>query len=152
MNSKKWKPNEEDLTPDEQILKKMDGIQKDPEYKKKLEHSYFQCLSELCNPIPDWEDIILETKFTIDEITGQPLNYYTFELNYVDDIRVGINHSYIFKRSHFYNSFNDNDAKGSRIRRDLIAFWKKKDYYVNLYKDPKNNKWKLKISWGANRI
>jgi hypothetical protein len=155
MSYNRTKYREEDSTPVDQIIVRQDGVtHKDPEYKKKLEYSYFQCLTELCNPEPDWEDAILETKFTIDENTGHPINYHVFDLTYPDDIRVGegVNHSYIFKRSHFYSSFGDSDVKTSRLRRDLVTFWKKKDYYVNLYKDPNSNKWKLKISWGVNRF
>lgn len=116
---------------------------RDPLYKKKLEYSYLQCLKELCEPVSNWQDIILETKFTVDSSTHYPKTNYTFVIDHPDDIIVPeVNHSYVFKRSHFYNSFNN---KKSRIKRDLIECWKGRGYFVRLSHE--GDKWNLFLSW-----
>lgn len=124
--------------------------EKDPNYRKKLELSYLKCLEELCNPCENWEEKIMETKFILDPETGYPKNYHLFELNNKDNIEIdkeAVKHSYVFKRSHFYNSFN---KKRSRIKRDLIEYWKKKGYFIRLYRDEGSGKWFLNVSWRNN--
>lgn len=117
--------------------------EKDPLYQKKLEYSYLQCLKELCEPCENWNEAIMETKFTIDPLTGQPRNSHTFTLSNNDNIVVQeVKHSYVFKRSHFYNSFN---KKRSRLKRDLIECWKNRGYYVKLYKG--ESQWLLELAW-----
>lgn len=119
--------------------------QQDPEYKKKLELSYLKCLEELCNPVDDWEGILSDNKFIMNPKTGHPDTTYDFELNFGDDIVVNeIKHSYVFKRSHFYEMFN---RRSSRLKRDLIKCWRDRGYYVFLVRDEATNKWKLSISW-----
>lgn len=121
---------------------------KDPMYKKKLEYSYMQCLKELSEPCENWHDIIMETKFTVDPQTGQPKTFHVFTMDNPDDINIGdVKHSYVFKRSHFYASFN---KKRSRLKRDLIECWKGRGYYVRLYKDENTNKWCIHLSWRNN--
>jgi len=123
---------------------------RDPAYKKKLEYSYLKCLEELCNPSENWEETIMEAKFTVDPNNGQPKTNHTFVLDLSDDIKIDeddVKHSYVFKRSHFYNSFN---KKRSRIKRDLIECWKNRGYYVRLQKSDQINKWCLHLSWRNN--
>lgn len=114
----------------------------EPEYKKKLELSYLKCLSELCEPVPNWKELIEDSKFTMNPETGVPNKFYTFPLNFPDNITVESSHSYVFRRSHFYSMFL---KKSSRIKRDLINHWKALGYYVNLWTE--NNKWNLTLSW-----
>ena len=120
---------------------------RDPSYKKKLELSYLQCLKELSEPCENWHDKVMETKFTMDPNTGQPKTTHIFILENSDDIKFPedkIKHSYVFKRSHFYQSFN---KQRSRLKRDLITCWKARGYYIRLYKDETMNKWCLSLSW-----
>jgi hypothetical protein len=118
----------------------------DPNYKKKLEISYNKCLDELCFPCENWEDKILEAKFTVDPVTGQPKNTCIFELAYPDNIITDdTSHTYVFKRSHFYNSFL---KQRSRLKRDLINCWKGRGYFVRLYNE--DNKWFLSLRWRNN--
>ena len=85
----------------------------DPEYKLKLEMSYLLCIKELCRT-----DLPIGTT----DITPE-----------VDDITTdGFVHSYIFRRSHFYNSFIRSNNKTSRLKRDLIAFWSSKNRFVDV--------------------
>lgn len=120
----------------------------DPEYKRKLELSYIKCLDELCNPQEDWEDVLGDIKFTMDSETGRPYVNYDFILDHPDDIMIpNSNHSYVFKRSHFYVMFQ---KKSSRVKRDLIKCWRDRGYYVNLVFDTDLQKWKLCLSWREN--
>ena len=140
----------EDQPPKEQKEISSQSEDKDPVYRKKLEYSYVLCLKELCEPTENWHEAILETKFTVDPTTGQPKNSHTFVLNHVDDIKIDeeeVKHSYVFKRSHFYASFN---KKRSRLKRDLIECWKTRGYYVRLQKDENLGKWCLLLSWRNN--
>lgn len=117
------------------------------QYYDKLLKSYEICLNELKNPSTKWEEEICKTKYTIDHETKQPLSSHIFILNHLDDIHVpNSKHTYIFKRSHFYNKFK---IKNSRIRRDLISYYNPKGYYVSLYKE---DRWCLKLSWKHNEI
>lgn len=117
--------------------------EKDPIYRKKLEYSYLKCLNELCEPTDNWQEAIMESKFTMDPSTGQPKSFHCFPIDLPDNIQIDdVKHSYVFKRSHFYNSFN---KKRSRLKRDLIECWKSRGYYVKLQKE--NNQWLLYLSW-----
>ena len=117
----------------------------DPKYKKKLEMSYIKCIDELCNPCDDWEGILSDKKFTMNPKTGEQLTSYDFELNFEDNIDIkNVDHSYIFKRSHFYSMFS---KRSSRLKRDLIKCWRDRGYYVSLVNDESNKKWKLSLSW-----
>lgn len=119
------------------------NLKKDPEYNEKLNLSYKKCVEELCN-IPEWEEKIDECRYIFDPNTGLPLNSYTFILNFEDNIIINeIPHSYVFKRSHFYKSF---DNKKSFLKKDLVNFWGKKGYFVRLHKT-ENNKWALTLKW-----
>lgn len=121
--------------------------EKDPNYRKKLEASYLKCLNELCEPCPNWQDKVMETKFTMDTTTGMPKTTHIFVLDYPDDIIIDksdIKHSYVFKRTHFYLSFI---KQRSRLKRDLISCWKVRGYYIRLYKDENLGKWCLGLSW-----
>ena len=123
--------------------KNFKDIKKDPEYIKKLDLSYNKCLEELCN-IPDWEEKISECKFKFDPESGMSLKSHTFELSGRDNIVIdSIEHNYIFKRSHFYGSF---DKPNSFLKRDIINNWRSKGYYVKLHKID-YAKWGLTISW-----
>jgi hypothetical protein len=138
----------QDTAPKEQ--KEISKSEHDPNYRKKLEFSYIKCLNELQEPGDNWHESIMETKFTVDPTTGQPKTSHTFVLEQSDDLDIPTNdvvHSYIFKRSHFYNSFN---KKRSRLKRDLIECWKARGYFVKLAKDEDSGKWKLMLSWRNN--
>lgn len=118
-------------------------IKKDPEFKEKLRRSYQKCLNELCN-ISNWEETVINTKFTFDPGTGLELKQHTFVLNFDEDIQINdIKHSYVFKRSHFYKTFYDHD---SYLKKDLENFWNKKGYGVFLDK-LENKKWGLTLTW-----
>lgn len=119
----------------------MENIQ----YKKKLELSYKIVLDELINP-PNWESAINSLKYKIDPNTGSLVNEIDIPLLHNDDIQLNdyINnneHSYIFKRSHFYN-------KNKRLRYEMENIWNIRGYYVKLIKpDYPNTIWKLKLAW-----
>lgn len=114
----------------------------DSAYKKKLELSYLKCLDELCNP-DDWEEIIQSTKFVMNPNTGLLRTSHDFILNKSDIVEISeVNHTYSFKRSHFYLTF----LKGSsRLKRDVIKCWRERKYYVDIIQE--GNIWKLRISW-----
>lgn len=120
----------------------------DPNFKVKLEASYQQCLKELREPSEKWQDEIMETKFIMDPETGHPKNTHVFELRHNDNIIIDesvVKHSYVFKRNHFYSSFNN---KNGRLKRDLINFWREMGYFVKLYQeDETSKKWFLSLSW-----
>ena len=117
----------------------------DLNFKKKLELSYQQCLKELTNP-DNWEAIVKEVKYKIDPETGFLKNEIELELGNCDEINnLPIDHSYIFKRSHFYRN-------NSRLKYEMETVWNKRGYYVKLFDvpsniDPKRPIWKLKLSW-----
>lgn len=114
-----------------------------PDYKKKLELSYLKCMEELSNPSENWEEILDDAKFTMDQYTGRPMTNYTFVLDGPDDIIIPqCVHNYVFKRSHFYSTFL---KQSSRLKRDLIKCWYDRGYFVDLYFDC--NIWKMKLSW-----
>ena len=101
-------------------------------------------------PEIDWEDKINETRFTIDQFSRRPMTSHVFVLNQNDRIDVkDSKHSYVFKRSQFYEKFVNSK---SRIRKDLETYYSSKNYYVNLFKNEKINKWCLKLSWDNNEI
>lgn len=113
-------------------------------YQKKLEVSYKKCLKELCN-YEELEDQLNKIKYNVDPETGKQIKSYIFDLNYEDKIIVkDINHSYIFKRSKFYSSF---DKPKSYLKTDLINYWGKRNYYVRLVYLNFKNKWGLQLSW-----
>lgn len=115
------------------------------EYKRKLNQSYHLCLQELFEPEPDWEDVIEDTKYTIDPIRRIPKTFHIFILDREDNIHIpDSKHTYIFKRSHFYQKSQNPQ---SRIKQDLMRHYNALGYFVELYKDPKINKWCLKLSW-----
>lgn len=116
---------------------------KDPTYKKKLEASYEICLYELCEPCENWEDQIKESKFIMNS-DGTIRDNHVFIMDKDDDIITNIPHSYIFKRSHFYVTF---EKQSSRLKRDLIKCWKERGYFINLFKDDLTGKWCLKLYW-----
>ena len=122
----------------------IDGI----EFKKKLELSYQQCLTELTNP-PNWEKQVNDIKYKINPNTGMLTNELIFDTVTPDEIKeTTIIHSYIFKRSHFYRN-------SSRLKHEIETIWNKRGYYVKLleiYPEPnseypKKHQWRLKISW-----
>ena len=114
---------------------------KDPKYKMKLDASYAVCINELCSP-PNWEDTVLHARLSSPNTTVR--NSVKFPLTYSDDIVLDppVHHSYIFKRTHFYSSFNQ---PRSRLRRDLIRCWKTRGYYVDMGNE--NNAWYLRLQW-----
>jgi hypothetical protein len=117
----------------------------DPKYKNKLELSYVTCLEELCSPVPNWEEIVNDTKFIMDPKTGQPSTVYDFTIDKPDNIDVpDSDHSYVFKRSHFYSMFS---KRSSRLKRDLIRCWKDRGYYIHLYQNQDTSKWVLSVAW-----
>ena len=119
------------------------SVKKDPEYQEKLELSYRKCLSELCN-YEEIEDELKRIKFTVDPNTGKRIRTHIFPLNGEDDIKINSSkHSYVFKRSKFYSSF---DKPKSFLKRDLISYWNKKNYFVKVVKIS-DNKWGLQLSW-----
>jgi len=114
-------------------------------YKKKLELSYRKCVEELFNPCDDWEDKIKESKFIINPETGSINNKYTFIINHKDDIHIpDVEHTYVFRRSKFYDTFA---RRTSRLKRDLIKYWRSKNYYVDFFLNDETKKWNLVISW-----
>lgn len=134
-----------DQAPKENPIINMTSKNNDPEYKKKLEKSYNICLEELKNPCENWEDILTDAKFTMDVKTGKQSTQHIFTLNYPDNIDIfDVNHSYIFRRTHFYMMFG---KQSSRLKRDLINYWKTKGYYVNLTYDQESKRWKMILSW-----
>lgn len=138
--------NEEKL-PEEDRTFQSNIKEQDPNYRKKLEASYKKCLQELCEPEDDWQDVLLGAKFIIDPQTGRPKTNHIFHLNHPDGIEISddeVKHSYVFKRSHFYESFN---RQKSRLKRDLIECWKNRGYFVKLFKDSSTNKWCLGLYW-----
>jgi len=122
----------------------MENIQ----YKKKLELSYKIVLDELINP-KDWELTVNNLKYKIDPNTGSLVNEVEIPLLIKDDIvlRDSENnnaHSYIFKRSHFYN-------KNKRLRYEMETTWNSRGYYVKLIKpDYPDTTWRLKLAWKYN--
>ena len=117
----------------------MELPQNDLNFKKKLELSYQQCFKELINP-PNWEEMVKCSKYEIDIETGHIKTYVEFKLSDDDDNihDININHTYIFKRSHFYKNSN-------RLRSEIETVWNKRGYFVQLKSS--ENKWILKISW-----
>ena len=119
------------------------------DFNNKLDESYQICINELCN-IPNWEEEIENTKFTLDEKTGLPKKTHIFHINnyYPNDniIIQNAKHSYVFKRSHFYNTFN---KPKKRIKRELIECWRSRGYFVKLFQsdEPNNKNWFLSINW-----
>jgi hypothetical protein len=127
------------------FITKQNNIKKDPEYIKKLDLSYTKCLYELCNP-PNWEEKISDAKFIVVPGTGMPMKNYTFDLSGKDSLDITeVTHSYIFKRSHFYGSFDKQPR--SFLKRDLINCWRNRGYFVKLHKVDVNGKWLLTIGW-----
>jgi LPS O-antigen subunit length determinant protein (WzzB/FepE family) len=117
----------------------------DNNYKIKLNQSYKICVDELKCPHPHWEEHIMTTKFTIDSITRKPKTHHIFVLDHSDNITTtSIQHTYVFKRSQFYQKFQ---YQNSRIRQELTQYYAKRNYTCNLYKDTFLNKWCLQISW-----
>ena len=87
----------------------------EPEFVRKRDLSYKKCLQELCNPCDGWEDVLEAAK---NEVLpdGSPKNSYRWILETLDDILIPeeeCKHSYIFRRSHFYRTF---DRKGSYLK------------------------------------
>lgn len=122
--------------------------EEDKIFKEKLNQSYNICLDELKEPHKNWEDMINQTKFTIDPTTRLPMTSHTFVLNNYDNIVVTNNkHTYVFKRSKFYEKFAN---PRSRIAKDLKQYYKQYDYVVSLFKH--NNKWCLKLSWNSDEL
>ena len=121
----------------------------EPDFIKKRDLSYQKCLQELCNPCDDWEDVLNASKNEVMN-NGTPRNSYRWILEYHDDIIIPeeeCNHSYIFRRSHFYRTF---DRKGSYLKKDLIDFWGSKEYFIKLGKIDKGHyegKWYLLLKW-----
>lgn len=116
----------------------------DINYKKKLELSYKVVLNELTNP-PNWESLVQRVKYTIDPDTGQLNNEIEIPLNYQDEIETKpVNHSYIFRRSHFYK-------QNKRLRYEMETVWNARNYYVKLIKpEYPETVWKLKLAWKYN--
>jgi len=118
-------------------------INKDPEYQKKLELSYNKCIEELCN-YEELEEELNRLKFIVDPNTGNQIKTYTFPLEKDDNLYIeDSTHSYVFKRSKFYLSF---DKPKSFLKRDLISYWSQKRYFVRLIR-LQNNNWGLQLSW-----
>ena len=118
----------------------------EPNFIKKRNISYKKCLQELCNPCEGWEDVLEAAKNEVLK-NGSHTNSYRWILNHQDDIIIPeaeSNHSYIFRRSHFYRTFN---RKGSFLKKDLISFWGGKDYFVKLGKFENEDKWYLLLKW-----
>ena len=118
----------------------MENIQ----YKKKLELSYKIVLGEMVNPT-NWEDIIKRMKYKMDPSTGALRTEVEIPLTHADNIELRSEddktHTYIFKRSHFYN-------KNKRLRYEMENVWNARGYYVKLIKpDFPNTVWKLKLAW-----
>lgn len=118
------------------------------EYKRKLNQSYKVCIRELMNPEQDWETKVNDTKYTIDPILRKPKQSHTFKLNFPEYIELNSDHSYKFKRSHFYKRFREQN--NSRLKQDLIDYYTKKGYIVDLYKE--SGRWYLKLSWTSSRL
>lgn len=117
------------------------------EYKHKLNKSYKICIEELKNPKINWEDDVTETKFTIDHLTQQPKTFHIFILDFKDNINVqNHNHTYIFRRSHFYQKFH---LPYNRLRQELTQYYNQKGYFVNLFKDMTIHRWCLKLEWDS---
>lgn len=120
----------------------MENIQ----YNKKLELSFKIVLNELVNP-HDWETRVKDLKYKIDPDTGSLVNEIVIPLLHKDDIELNDDsncHSYIFKRSHFYN-------KNKRLRYEMESAWNSRGYYVKLIKpEYPNTTWRLKLSWKYN--
>ncbi len=121
----------------------------EPDFIKKRDLSYQKCLQELCNPCDDWKDVLEAAKNEVMN-NGTPRNSYRWIIEHQDDIIIPeeeSKHSYIFRRSHFYRSF---DRKGSYLKKDLIDFWGSKEYFVKLGKLDKGQfqgKWYLLLKW-----
>jgi hypothetical protein len=121
----------------------------EPEFTRKRDLSYQKCLQELCNPCDEWEDVLEAAKNEVLP-NGSPKNSYRWLLEQSDDINIPeeeCKHSYIFRRSHFYRTF---DRKGSYLKKDLISFWGTKDYFVKVGKIDKGQnegKWYLLLKW-----
>jgi hypothetical protein len=126
----------------------------DINFKKKLELSYQQCIEELTNPL-DWENRVADIKYKINPNTGMLQNELIMETNLEDNIDINIvmleniEHSYVFKRSHFYRN-------SSRLKHEIETTWNKRGYYVRLIENATSTSsstflprqtWKLKISW-----
>ncbi len=118
------------------------------DYKRKLNQSYKVCIRELMNPTKDWEKKVNYTKYTIDPILRKPKSSHTFVLDFKEYIDIDSNHSYKFKRSHFYKRFRE--QSNSRLKQDLIEYYKQKGYLIDLYRE--NGVWNLKLSWVNNRL
>ena len=128
-------------------MSKFTNIKNEMAYDAKCDASYNITLEELKNPAPDWEDIIHRTKFTIDPETMKTRTSHEFILDHPDYILVPGMHTYTFKRSQFYEKFKN---PGSRIQKDLVNYYKKKDLFVNLYNE--GGIWKLRLSWNNTEI
>lgn len=111
----------------------------DVKFREKLEQSYQKCIDELCS-IPNWEKIVRDKKYEIDENTGVLRTCHDFELQFKDEIDIeNSKHTYVFNRSHFYR-------KSLRLKHELEAYWNSKGYYVKLY-ESEGGKWYLRIGW-----
>ena len=118
-------------------------------FNKKLEKSYKQCFAELCNPVEDWENTLVEQQYCINSKTGLPNTSHRFFLTKDDDITIGDfpDCDYVFKRSHFYKTFA---KRKSRLKKDLIEYWNGKGYTVKLFPSthPKyKDSWILSLRW-----
>lgn len=136
----------EDRLPEEQPIVTDANKAKDTNFKKKLELSYGVCLNDLCEPHM-WADSISRAKFTVSTETGQPCKECIFVLDKPEDIKIEdevCKHSYVFKRSKFYDTFS---KQTSRLKRDLIKCWKTRGYFVDLYMNVNTSKWNLVIYW-----
>ena len=114
----------------------------DLNFKKKLELSYQRCIDELTNPV-DWETKIKEKKYEIDQHTGIVKTYIEFILSNSDEIDIpNIEHSYVFKRTHFYKN-------SKRLRCEMERVWNARGYFVTLYERyyMERRYWVLKVSW-----
>lgn len=121
----------------------------EPIFDDKCDQSYHICLKELKNPKEKWEEIVNKAKFTIDESTMKPLTSYIFTLDFPDNIFIpNTKHKYIFKRSKFYEKFNN---PLTRLHKDLTKYYKDLGYGVNIYLDL-DNKWKLRLTWTNTEI
>ena len=78
---------------------------------------------------------------------NQRTTSHEFILDHPDYILVPGMHTYTFKRSQFYEKFKN---PGSRIQKDLVNYYKKKDLFVNLYNE--GGIWKLRLSWNNTEI
>ena len=120
----------------------------EPVFDDKCDQSYQICLRELMCPKKNWKQIISKARFTIDPKTMHPITSYTFDLDYPDNISIpNTKHKYVFKRSKFYEKFNNNLT---RIHKDVTKYYADLGYDVEIFQV--DRQWKLRLSWKNTEI